>query len=175
MQEMWIQSLGWEDPLERETATHSSILAWEISETEQPGGLQSMELQRVRDDLVTKQQSNCHTRSIFKCWENWNFGVYISNWPSFMKEREKSKSGTPKSKFVSCLSWSEPVLPTPHGVFHGIEYEWGRTGPSHVCSYRDEIMLTEAALAWITLYAWDLSFRFVFTGRYSLLRVLLLC
>ena len=64
---MWIQSLGWEDPLERETATHSSILAWEISETEQPGGLQSMELQRVRDDLVTKQQSNCHTRSIFKC------------------------------------------------------------------------------------------------------------
>ena len=38
-QEMWIQSLGWEDPLEKEMATHSSILAWEILWTEEPGGL----------------------------------------------------------------------------------------------------------------------------------------
>ena len=41
MQEAWVQSLGWEDPLEKEMATHSSILAWEISWTEEPGGLQS--------------------------------------------------------------------------------------------------------------------------------------
>ena len=40
MQETWVQSLGWEDPLEREMATHSSILAWEIPWTEEPGGLQ---------------------------------------------------------------------------------------------------------------------------------------
>ena len=46
-QEMWVQSLGWEDPLEEEMATHSSILAWRTSWTEEPGGLQSMELQRV--------------------------------------------------------------------------------------------------------------------------------
>ena len=39
---MWVQPLGWEDPLEKETATHSSILAWEIPWTEQPGELQSM-------------------------------------------------------------------------------------------------------------------------------------
>ena len=39
MQEMWVQSLGWEDPLEKEMETHSSILAWEISCTEEPGGL----------------------------------------------------------------------------------------------------------------------------------------
>ena len=39
---MWVQSLGWEDPLEKEMATHSSILAWEIPGTEEPGGLQSM-------------------------------------------------------------------------------------------------------------------------------------
>ena len=45
--EMWVQSLGREDPLEEEMATHSSILAWEIPWTEEPGGLQSMELQRV--------------------------------------------------------------------------------------------------------------------------------
>ena len=42
MQETGVQSLGWEDPLEKEVATHSSILAWEISRTEEPGGLQSM-------------------------------------------------------------------------------------------------------------------------------------
>ena len=54
MQETWVQSLGWEDPLEKGMATHSSILAWEIPWIEEPGGLKSMELQRVRHDLVTK-------------------------------------------------------------------------------------------------------------------------
>ena len=44
-QELQVQSLGWEDPLEKETATRSSILAWEIQWTEEPGGLQSMESQ----------------------------------------------------------------------------------------------------------------------------------
>ena len=43
-QEMWVQLLGQEDPLEKGTATHSSILAWEIPCTEEPGGLQSMRL-----------------------------------------------------------------------------------------------------------------------------------
>ena len=42
--EMWVQSLGWEDPLEKEMATYSSILAWKIPWTEGPGGLQSMSL-----------------------------------------------------------------------------------------------------------------------------------
>ena len=54
-QELQVQSLGWEDPLEKETATRSSILAWEIQRTEEPGGLQSMESQRVGYDLVNKQ------------------------------------------------------------------------------------------------------------------------
>ena len=55
-QETWIWLLGWEDPLEKEMATHSSIVAWEIPWTEEPGGLQSMgSSQRVRYDLVTKQ------------------------------------------------------------------------------------------------------------------------
>ena len=44
------QYLGWEDPLKKERATHSSILAWEILWTEEPGGLLSMGLQRVRQD-----------------------------------------------------------------------------------------------------------------------------
>ena len=48
MQETWVQSLGWEDSLEKGKATHSSILAWKIPWTEEPGGLQSMESQRVK-------------------------------------------------------------------------------------------------------------------------------
>ena len=46
MQETWVWSLGWEDSLEKRMATHSSILAWEIPWTEEPGGLQFMESQR---------------------------------------------------------------------------------------------------------------------------------
>ena len=47
---MQVQSLGWEDPLEKEMATCSNILAWEIPWTEEPGGLQSMGLQRIGCD-----------------------------------------------------------------------------------------------------------------------------
>ena len=50
MQETRVQSLGREDPLEKEMVTHSSILAWKIPWTEEPGRLQSMELQRVGHD-----------------------------------------------------------------------------------------------------------------------------
>ena len=55
-QDMWVQSLGQEDPLEMEMATHSSILSWEIPWTEEPGRLQSVGQQKVGQDLVTKQQ-----------------------------------------------------------------------------------------------------------------------
>ena len=48
--EMWVQSLGWEDPLEEEMATHSRSLSWEIPWTKKPGGLQSTESQRVTHD-----------------------------------------------------------------------------------------------------------------------------
>ena len=50
VQETWVPSLGWEDPLEKEMATHSSTLAWKIPWTEEPGGLQSMGSQRVVHD-----------------------------------------------------------------------------------------------------------------------------
>ena len=56
MQEIWVLSLGLEDPLEKEIATHSNILAWKIPWIEEPGGLQSMGLQGVRHDLATTQQ-----------------------------------------------------------------------------------------------------------------------
>ena len=60
MQEIWVRSLGQEDPLEEEMATHSSILAWEVPWTEEPGRLQSMGLQRAGCDLSTKQQQQQH-------------------------------------------------------------------------------------------------------------------
>ena len=50
VQETRVQSLDWEDPLEKEMAPHPSILAWKISWTEEPGGLQSMGSQRVGQD-----------------------------------------------------------------------------------------------------------------------------
>ena len=53
MRETWVRSLGWEDPLEKEMETHSSILAWRIPWTEEPGGLQSMGLQRVGHGRAT--------------------------------------------------------------------------------------------------------------------------
>ena len=65
MEETQDHSLGREDPLEEGMATHSSILAWKISWTEKPGGLQFMGSQRVRHDLVTnnvlrEQTYSCH-------------------------------------------------------------------------------------------------------------------
>ena len=61
MQETWVPSLGREDPLEEEMETHSSILAWRVSWTEEPGRLQSRVSQRVGHDLMTNT-----TTTIFK-------------------------------------------------------------------------------------------------------------
>ena len=61
MQETQVLSLGQEDPLEKGTATHSSILAWRIPWTEEPGGLQSMRSQRVRHNwVINNPNSNYH-------------------------------------------------------------------------------------------------------------------
>ena len=57
-QETWVPSLSREDPLKEEMATHSSILAWKILWIEEPGGLQSMGLQRVGYDLATEHTRN---------------------------------------------------------------------------------------------------------------------
>ena len=53
VRETWVQSLGWEDPLEKEMATHSSTLAWRIPWMEEPGKLQSAGSQRFRHNCVT--------------------------------------------------------------------------------------------------------------------------
>ena len=55
MWETWVRSLGWEDPLEKEMATHSSTLTWKIPWMEEPRRLQSMRLQRVGQDRATSR------------------------------------------------------------------------------------------------------------------------
>ena len=61
VQESWVQSLGWEDPLEKKMATQSCTLAWEISWTEESGGLQSMGSQRVGHDWATNTYLRLHS------------------------------------------------------------------------------------------------------------------
>ena len=70
VQETWVQSLGQEDPLEKEMATHSSTLVWKIPWTETPGRLQSMGSQRVGHDWVTSlsQEYRRHWRGGFYPW-----------------------------------------------------------------------------------------------------------
>ena len=57
-EDMWFQSLGWEDALEKEMATHFSILAWEIPWTEEPGGLQSMGSQKSQTQFSYQTTTN---------------------------------------------------------------------------------------------------------------------
>ena len=63
MQETWVWSLGGENPLEEEMATYSSILAWRISWTEEPGGLQSTGSQRMGHNPVTNTHTHTHTHT----------------------------------------------------------------------------------------------------------------
>ena len=75
MWEVWVPSLGREDPLEKEMATHSSILAWRISWTEEPGGLQSMGSQRVGHNSATKQQQQHVAVAVEAPRSSWILGV----------------------------------------------------------------------------------------------------
>ena len=58
MQETWVQSPGWEDPLDKGMANYSSILTWRIPWTEKPGGLQSLGSQRVGHNSATKHTAH---------------------------------------------------------------------------------------------------------------------
>ena len=92
MRETWVWSLGWEDPLEKEMATHSNILPWRIPWTEEPGGLQSTGSQRVRHDWATSLSffhfndfENCDSvithlePDILECEVKWALGSMTRN------------------------------------------------------------------------------------------------
>ena len=82
--ETWVRSLGWEDPLEKEMATHSSTVAWRIPWMEKPGGLQSTGLQRVEHDWVTSLTLNLISvsrslfSSIFVCF--FRFQIWVKKY-----------------------------------------------------------------------------------------------
>ena len=80
MQEIWVWSLGWEDPLEKEMAIHSSTIAWKIPWTEEPGRLQSTGSQRVGRDWMTSLSlwAFFGIAFLWDCNENWTFPVL---WP----------------------------------------------------------------------------------------------
>ena len=70
MQETWVQSLSWEDPLEKGMATHSSILAWRIPWTEEPGGLQPMRSQRVSCSVASDSLQLTYTSLLAQLVKN---------------------------------------------------------------------------------------------------------
>ena len=77
---MWARSLDWEDPLDVEMATCSSILAWKIPWTEEPGGLQSMRLQRVRHNTHTHTDTHTHTHTQTHTQTHTHTHSHITTW-----------------------------------------------------------------------------------------------
>ena len=80
MWDTWVQSLGQEDPQEKEMATHSSILAWRIPWTEEPGGLRSTGSQRVRHDRATSLHSDLQSDMNEVCERSLGSCLAINKW-----------------------------------------------------------------------------------------------
>ena len=83
MQETWVRSLGWEDPLEKEMATHSSILAWRIPWMEESGGLQSMGSQsqtRLSDFISLHRDLKMERSHNVKLYKDVIFLVFLNQW-----------------------------------------------------------------------------------------------
>ena len=104
MLERWVQSLGWEDSLEKEMETHSSILTQRIPWTEEPGGLQSMGSQRVRHNLAAKQQKQ-NTSDLM--WEKKDLSV--------KKEAYGSENKVKRGSYLRLL-WGEDRKRTAVGI-----------------------------------------------------------
>ena len=97
MQETWVQFLGWKDPLEKEIATHSSILAWRIPWTEEPGGLQSHGVTEESDMTLGLNKSIGTTEPHYSLYQSLMAGRNINNLryandTTLMAEREELKS-----------------------------------------------------------------------------------
>ena len=106
---MHVQSLDWEDLLEKEMATHSLILAWRIPWTEEPGALQSMVLQRVRHDWATNtfplfrsfQSLKFPEKGIASLFPPWEYSGY-SQKPSWPSESSWSRKEANRHKGLLC-------------------------------------------------------------------------
>ena len=113
MQETQVQSLGWEDPLKEGVATHSSVLAWRIPWTEEPGGLQSMGSQRVGYDLATKQQQAYSITLPPNVWKMEN--LIVKRRPKWSESNKQSLtlSQTLHTSLLPCISLAPWYLYPP--------------------------------------------------------------
>ena len=105
MREAWVRSLDWEDPLEKEMATHSSILAWRIPWTEEPGGLQSMGSQRVGHDRAPSLSFSLGSPRV-------PVVAHQQGLPQHLDERPDLRSGC-----LCCFSLCQPGLAAPQFAF----------------------------------------------------------
>ena len=112
MQEIWVQSLGWKDTLEKGMATHSSILTWRIPWTEETDGLHSMGSQRVRHDWVTNTHTkqNIYFSSVQSLSRVW---LFATPWTA---AHQASLSIT-NSWSLPKLMFIESVMPSNHLIF----------------------------------------------------------
>ena len=108
-QEMGVRSLGQKDPLEREMATHCSILAWRIPRTEEPGGLQSMGLQRVGHDWVigcasarARARVPTHTHTHTHTQGSWDMNQQEDLMRGGERKKEKRLCSFPKEVLICC-------------------------------------------------------------------------
>ena len=150
MQKTRVRSLGREDPLEKEMATHSSILAWKIPWMEDPGRLQSMGLQRVGHNWVTSLSLSWCVLSCFSCvWlcaTPWTVSHQSPLSMGFSRQKKKNRNGlpcpspgdlpNPRIKPVSLTSsllaselfttsaiWEAPMGPN-FIIIYLVEYQW---------------------------------------------------
>ena len=119
MWETWVRSLGWEDALEKEMAPHSSILAWKIPWTKEPGRLQSTGSQRVRQDWETWASPVAQRlKHLPRMRETW---VQSLGWGDPLEKEMATDSST--------LAWRIPWREEPGRLLvHGVAKSWTRLG-----------------------------------------------
>ena len=153
MQEMRVQSLSQEDTLEKEMATHSRILAWEIPWTEEPGGLQSTGLQRVRHNWATKQQQqtdSCYCSVAKSCLTLCDpMGCSASGFPVLHYLPEFAKAHV--HRVSDAIQPSHPLSSLSPPVFnlsqHQSLLQW--VGSSHQMAKILELQLQHQSFQWI--------------------------
>ena len=135
MRETWVRSLGWENLLEKEMATHSSILAWRIPRMDKPGRLQSMRLQRVGHDW-TISLTHFHFDNLLNEWFFWywmmeaslvaqvikNLPAMWETWVWSLVSEDPLKKGM--ATHSSILSWKIPLTIQSYIVKKSDTTEW---------------------------------------------------
>ena len=124
MLETWVQSLGWEDPLEKETATHSSVLTWEIPGMEEPGGLQSMGCRVTQHHFycILPVKTNSKPTQIQERELRLYFCFVLFCFPCWITE---SESGVTQSCPTLCNPTNCSLTGSSiHGIFQARILEW---------------------------------------------------